>query len=276
MGDRPIFGWQLDPAARAELRLARVDQAMARLDWVTATVELEELLDDDPDHADALWRLAEVLIEQRDFLTAREACRAWLELHGARLGVTLLLAHCAYECCAFAEAAEAAEAAVRMCEDHGEAHFMLSLALERLDRPAEANHHNALAHRCSPMSFPLPHPLTSEDWRLLIADAFAMLPRELQEFWSSVPVHLERFPDPAELRVPVPPVSPQIPALYLGKPPDSLQQGARPDAVRIYTGNLERADSVDAIVVQLSHALEQEAMDWLPDPHGPPHESGEE
>jgi tetratricopeptide (TPR) repeat protein len=255
-----MSGWQLDPDTRMRLRRKKADDALAKRDWEAMVVELEELLDESPDNVDALWSLAEGLIELRDFLTAREACRAALELSGGRAGLWVLLALCQFETYHFDEAVASTDKALEICEDLGEAWYIRGLCLERMDDP-EAEACLRKAHRLQPLAHSLPLPLSQDDWQLLLSDAFAVLPEELQAFWKPVPVRLVRFPDAKGLRDQVPLVSPRIPALYVGEPDD--QPGARPDALTIFVGNLAHNDTPDAVVQQLVHALEGEALDWL-------------
>lgn len=266
--DQGSPGWVMNSETRRVLRLRRAEEELERRNWPQVVVELEELLDEQPSHGEALWRLAEALVELRDFETAREAASAYIDAEGPRPAICTLLAHCHFECSDFEAAAMAAGEALKGCEDLAEAHFVRGLALERLGH-ADAQQHLRMAHRMSPLTFPLGLPLTPEDWQLVLADVFDLLPPDLQEFWRPVPVKLQRFPTREELTTQLPPVSPRVAALYEGEPPRTLSGNDRPSALRIYTGNLERNDAPDAIIAQLAHALEQEAMDWLPPPPEP-------
>lgn len=255
-----MAGWQLDLGTRLRLRRKKADDALAKRDWEAMVIELEELLDEAPEDVEALWSLAEGLVEMRDFLTAREACRAAIELTGGRVGLWVLMAVCQFETYHFEEAIVSSDKALAICEDIGEAWYIRGLCQERLELPdAEASFRRA--HRLHPLAHPLPLPFSSDDWQLLLADAFSVLPPELQAFWKPVAVRLTRFPDAKGLRDQAPLVSPRIAALYVGEPDD--RPDARPEALAIFIGNLAHNESPDAVVAQLVHALEGEAMDWI-------------
>ena len=61
MDDEVQGGWRIDDATRQALRLDRVRKALDKSDWPGAVLEVEELLDETPDHPEALFLLAEAL-----------------------------------------------------------------------------------------------------------------------------------------------------------------------------------------------------------------------
>jgi tetratricopeptide (TPR) repeat protein len=264
MADELLLGWGLDPATRTHLRLQRTRDAMRARRFDEAVVEAEELLDDDPRHVDALWLLAEAAMELRDFITAVQAYRSIISQGQPRPAVLASMASACFECAEFDDAEHHAKLAIAACPDLPEPHHILGLCAERHGSAAEAMCHFEMAHRLRPLAFPFPIELSTSDWQLVLSNAFAALPPELQAFWREVPVKLEHFPDPVDLTEPVPPISPRIAALYEGKPSNPPVPDARPKSLRIYRGNLAHAESPDALMAQLLHALEQEALDWLP------------
>lgn len=263
----PGTGWQLDPQTRRQLRL---DQARAHLvarRHAEAVVELEDLLDADPDHTEALWMLSAALLELGDLLTAREAQRAVLATGGDRPSVWALLASTTFECADLDEAEHAARRALEGSD--GElalAHEVLGQVVARSQGVEAALPHAFAAHLRDPLSFPLPTRRDDTAIRALLPHALAALPDATRAVWASVPLRLEDFPGAEVLLASSPPLSPRVVALYDGVPPDPWAPGHHPDALVIYRGNLAAAPSNDAAVQMLFDALEVEAMDWLEPP----------
>lgn len=258
-------GWAVSPDTRRALRLATARQAVRRHDFRRAVLEAEELLDEVPDDVDALWTLAESAMELRDFEVALETWKALVRAGVLRAPVWTQLGACAFETCAFEEAADAARKAIALHEDAGDAWYLLGLCTERLEDVDHAWPCFERAHRCSPLGFPLPLPLDDDDARDLVREALAELPPELARFWSPVPLRIEGLPEKRELTTPMPPISPRVLALYAGTAPASPDGRARPTALRIYRTNLTHHESRDDALDALVEALEQEALDWFPD-----------
>lgn len=261
MDDTVDGTWQLNPSTRRRLRLGSIRAAMETRNFDKATIEIEELLDDEPEDAEALWLLGEALMELRDFITAKVVYKSHIELAGPRPATLIALAIAAFESCNLDEAAAAAQAAIELCEDIADAHYILGLCTERLDSPAAATVHFAAAHRMSPLSFPYPLSLSDHDWLSLVDAAIGQLEPPLRAFWREVPVKLELFPRLDELQRSVPPISPRVAALYDGTPAE--EDANRPSSVRVFTGSLARSDTPESLIHQLIEALEAEALDWL-------------
>ena len=74
--------WGLDASAVSELRLSRAIHAMDTGDPVTAALEAEELLDEDPDNLEAIVLVGEASLDLIYFATARIAFQHALSING--------------------------------------------------------------------------------------------------------------------------------------------------------------------------------------------------
>ena len=63
--------WGLDASAISELRLARALKALDAGDPTTATIEAEELLDEEPDNLEAVVLVGEASLDLGAFATAQ-------------------------------------------------------------------------------------------------------------------------------------------------------------------------------------------------------------
>jgi tetratricopeptide (TPR) repeat protein len=256
-------GWQLDPATRSALRLDRARRSMWCRDFRDAVVELEELLDEDHDHVEALRALAESLMELGEFAGAAAAWDHLERLGASDPALRLQAAWCAYETCDFEAAQVGAQQAAADAPYLAEAWFLLGLCADRADDFELASRHHDRAHRLSPRNHPYPLQLDDLGWAEVVTEAFQSLPPDLQEFWNGTPVRLEQLPTDDDLRGTDPPLSPRVVALYEGEPPDEAGGTERPAAVRVFRRNLAYAESIDSLIDQLSWTQEQEALDWL-------------
>lgn len=266
MDDGPAGGaWQIDPDTRRRLRLDRVRAAFERGDWDEVVLEAEELLDEEPDHTEALFLLGEALLELGDWEVAREVYDHRVGLDGVDAPALVGLAVASLHLCDLPAAAEAAREAVRLDPGHAEGHHTLGLALERMPgRQGEALAEFSAAAHLEPERYPLPITLRHPDWELAIGSALERLHPRLRTFYEQVPFRIEELPDLAELRSADPPLSPTVVALYAGDPPDDEDPfDRRPDAMRLFARNLGRAGSLDGVVEDLAGALRDEALDWL-------------
>lgn len=266
MDDVPAGGaWQIDPETRAAMRLDRLRTAFGRRDWGDAILEAEELLDEQPDQAEALFLLGEALLELGDWELARAAYDHRVALDGGDAASLVGLAVAALHLCDLPEAAEAAREAVRRDPANAEAHHTLGLALERMPgRQGEALAEQISASHLDPERYPLPITLKHPQWEEAIGAALQRLHPRLRDFYARVPFRIEDLPDLTELRAADPPLSPTVVALYTGSPPEEGDPFAlRPEAIRLFSRNLSRAGSVDAVVDELEVALRDEALDWV-------------
>jgi tetratricopeptide (TPR) repeat protein len=257
--------WQLDPATRTAMRLDRVRSAFRERDYTSAIVEVEELLDEEPANAEALFLLGESLLEVGDAPLALEAYTHHIELGGGDRDSLLGLAIARFETCDLIGAIEASREVIRLDASVAEAHWYLGLALERLDgRQIEALAAFAAARELQAADFPYPLELTEAEWHEAVRRALRTVHPSVEEFWYGVPLKFEDLPNLAELRAHLPPVPPTISALYQGKVLEEEDPWAkRPQAIRIFRKNLARSHDEDELVQQIALALQSEALDWL-------------
>ncbi len=271
MDDEVQGGWRIDDATRQALRLDRVRKALDKSDWPGAVLEVEELLDETPDHPEALFLLAEALLELGDAEGARDAYQQHLSAAGPdgdkamRAGALAGLAVARFECVELQAAVEAARASLAIAPDLGETHFYLGLALERIPgKKSEAVQSFIAAHRLDPEAYPLPVQFSEAQWNAMVAEATSALPDAVRTFWKGVPVLLVDLPDLAELRAIDPPLTPTVSGLYDGVPPEEGDPSTeKPESVRLFTGNLARLGARETIVAEIGNTLLHEAFNWL-------------
>lgn len=271
MDDEVQGGWRIDDATRAALRLDRVRKALDKSDWPGAVLEVEELLDESPDHPEALFLLAEALLELGDAEGARDAYQQHLKAAGPdgdkamRAGALAGLAVASFECVELQAAVEAARKSLELAPDLGETHFYLGLALERIPgKKSDSVAAFMAAHRLDPEAYPLPKQFSEAEWNAMVAEAMSALPDAVRTFWKGVPVLLVDLPDLAELRAIDPPLTPTVSGLYDGVPPEEGDPATeKPESVRLFTGNLARLGDRAAIVSEIGNTLLHEAFNWL-------------
>lgn len=270
MDDEVQGGWRIDPETRAALRLDRVRKALDQGDFNGAVLEAEELLDEEPDHVEGLFLLAEALLEVGDPENAARTYERHLELvadpdadEHATAWAGLAVAR--FDCVDLLGAVEAAREAIRRRADLAEAHYYLGLALERLPgRRGEAVGELVAAHHLNPSAYPVPARVTASQWPALLEVAIGQLPGQLQAFWHGVPAQWDELPPLDELKENDPPISPTVSGLYTGTPPERADPwDEKPTAIRFFVGNLVRLGNTDAIVSEMARVLEHEALDWL-------------
>lgn len=265
MEDDVATGWQIDPEIRAAMRMERARSAFDTRDFAEAVIEVEELLDEDPDHAEALLLLGEAMLEAGDAEGAVQAFERRM-LVGPVTGTVLTgLAIARFDVCDLHGAAEAAREAIRLSPDDAEAHYYLGLALERLPRRrSEALSHFAAAQQLDPAAFAFPLHVSEAQWRHALERALRLLPQPLADFWRPVPILFEAAPSLEELRAASPPITPTVTGMYRGDPPEEGDPWeSRPEALRLFTDNLARSVDVDDLVEAIARTLDHEARDWL-------------
>jgi len=257
--------WRLDPAMGHRLRLQRVRKALEAGDPEAAAQEAEELLDEAPEHPDALFLLGEALLDLGDFELALTTFQQRVALDGGDIDSLLGLGIAAFQNCELQLAVETLREVIRLEGDLAEAHYYLGLALER--RPGhsrESLNELMAAYQLSPKRFPLPRDLSHADWQDLVAGAVARLPEKLHPFYSNLPFTIEDLPELDELRRHDPPLPPTIAALHTGEPPEDRDPwDHRPQNIRLFARNLARAPTPEDLIEQLRQALLDEAQHWL-------------
>ncbi len=265
MEDDVAQGWAIDQQTRLAMRMASIHAAIAGGDHDLAIIEAEELLDEEPDHAGALFLLAECLLELGDAAGAVPVYEHKLTLEAAD-GPTLTgLAIARFDSCDLPGCIEAAREAIRIESDRAEAHFYLALALERSPgRRAESLACMMAARQLDAQSYPFPIELTSAEWEAALNDAILSVPGVVSEFWADVPFVFFDLPELDELRAGQPPITPTVSGLYEGEPPEDEDPGRhRPTRMRLFTANLARTGSYEAVVAQIAMTLVAEASSWL-------------
>jgi tetratricopeptide (TPR) repeat protein len=266
MDDEVVGTWQLDPATRSALRLEQVRKTLARGDFDLAALEAEELLDEEPDHVEALLLLGQAEIELGDAQTAALALSRYLDLVGAPTANALSsLAAARFHMCDLVGAIELAREATRLDPSIATAHWVLAMSLERMPgQSTSAAQAFAAAHQLAPETCPFPLTLDSPQWELAVGQALEQIHPALREFWNGVEVRLSELPDLRTLRAAHPPMTPATTGLYVGEPPvDADPWSQRPEALRLYLRNLARAVDAPALVERIADVLEHEALDWL-------------
>ena len=266
MDDEIRQGWTLDPHTRLQLRLDRVRKMVDRTAWGEAVLEAEELLDETPDHVEALELLARAQLGMMD---AEGAVLTLEQLHALDPRWTserlAALAMARLDTCDLVGAAEAARETLRLDPGSGEAHFVLGLALERLPgRATESAQAFVAANRLDPLAYPFPRQLDAAGWEQALTTAMLQLPPVFRELWEGVPVRLPRFPALDQLRESSPPMSPRLLGMFTGEPPtegDPFE--TRPEGLLLFTENLARVSSLDELIERIADVLEQEALVWI-------------
>jgi tetratricopeptide (TPR) repeat protein len=257
--------WLVDPDTLRSLRIEKVRERMAQGDPHATIVEAEELLTEDPDHLEALFLLGDAALEVGDAGLASLAFTHYLQLRpGYPPGLTGLAIARFFvadpEGCQVA-AREAAEADPELPE----AWYYLGLALERLGEDDVAKDAMATANRLKPEAFPPPLELSESEWEDVLRDAMRTLPGPIRAFYERTPARWEHHPTTEDLQAIQPAISPFVDVLYLGTPPESGDPWLeRPQAVRLYRGNLARPmGRHETLGERLGQALLQEALAWL-------------
>lgn len=266
MDDVILQGWSLDPETTRALRLDHVKKLVEQMVWDEAALEAEELLDEAPDHVEALDLLARAQLGMMD---AEGAVQTWEQLFlldpSPRPDRLAALSMARLDICDLVGAIEAARESTRLDPSLAEAHFVMGVALDRLPGNATESAIALLAaNRLDPIAFPFPLRLDAEAWEQALTTAMMQVSPEVRSLWEGVPVRLPPYPDLDMLQANQPPLSPRIPGLFLGEPPTEGDPWLQPpDGLLLFTQNLARVQNLDELVERVADVLEQEAMVWL-------------
>jgi len=262
-------GWTLAPGMLRELRLKRAEEALSAGDPDLATVEAEELLDEEPDHLTALLVVGDASVEIGMPACAVAAFSHVLSLTPAQPRAQTGLCIARFELGDLEGCVGAAEAASATHPDLIEPWYYRGLALERLGRRDEAAAALEKAAAMAPDLYPIVPGLDDDRWAAEVRGGLASLPEPLRGWVSAVPVETDWFPNLAALRTLDPTASPTVPAVFEGEPPPLSDSPAvwssHPNAIRLYRGNLERISGVERVSVArlVAEAVRMEALDWL-------------
>jgi len=255
----------LDPSAVAALRLDRSREAYRNHDLITALLEAEELLEEDPDNVEALEVLGDTELELGH---GREAGLVFEQLLDLRPDEPVYLtgqAIARFLHTDFIGAIDSARRALELVPDLTEAHAYIGLCYERTGMGGLAEEHLQRAAELDPEGWAPPPSIADVPWQALLEAAMARVPEDLRGFYDSVPIVWQHLPDPRVLRAVDPPISPLVLALYEGTPTGpGLDSGLRPRSMRVFQGNARRfARDLERLAEDLGHALAAEAADWL-------------
>ncbi|MCO4743600.1 MAG: tetratricopeptide repeat protein [Proteobacteria bacterium] len=263
MDDAVSGPWLLDPETRLQLRLKGLRTSLAQGDFEEAILEAEELLDEEPDYADGLYLLGEALLDANDPEGAVMAFQRHVQLVGDDLESLLRLGLARFEICDLEGAEEVVREVARRRPEDALAHYQLSLILEAQDRRTESVGALMMANRLDPHSFPLPNHWTDAQWSSAIEEAIQGLAPLLRKFWAGIPMRVEPAPFLDELKAEDPPLSPRISGIVLGTPAEAPDPQGRPEAMRFFQRNLDKAATYEEFVEWVGAALEREACEWL-------------
>ena len=257
--------WKMDVEMRTAMRLRAIHQAAERLDWHATLVEAEELLDEQPNHIEALRWVADAMLALEDPNGARLVYRDLLGRGDMSHEVHAGLALASFELCDFATSIQHARIATRDSPDQPESWYTLSLALEwEAGSSGESVMALLTANRLAPEDFPVPIELSTDDWRLAIEQAMHEVDHAIGQLWSGVPIRLEPVPSREELESANGQIPPTVGGMVVGDR-DYNDPDQKPDSLRIFVHNLGRAGSYEAIVGEVMNTLEDEAEAWWGD-----------
>ena len=162
-----------------------------------------------------------------------------------------------------------AAAALRMALKRGpglsaEGHFHLAVILERLGDGHLAHQHFQAAARKDPGDQFVPRALSEEEFEGLVEVALGELPEEISGRLHEVPVVVEPWPDPDELRLSDPPLSPLLLGMLRGPSlrdrSEGAQPGELPTQVLLFQRNLEllcsnREEIAEEILLTVWHEV---------------------
>ena len=257
--------WAVDPDMVITLRLKKAQAALDRGDADLAFVEAEELLEEAPEHVEALLVSGRAALAMHDAGTARAAFEQVLERRPGSIEAHEGLAVARFEAVDFQGALESARTTVADDPNRSRAWYYQGLALERLDQPDEALQCFERAYALDPADHPLPRNFSDAAWEEALAHGRKVLPGPIRAFFGKVTFRWERFPDVAELKQRHPPLSPFSFALYEGVPPEQGDPWTEvPRSVRLYRGNLRHGvRTTEDLANRVSDALMHEAAAWL-------------
>lgn len=257
--------WSVDPDTMISLRLKKAREALLRGEAEAALIEAEELLEEHPGHADALFLVGDAAQTMRDSGMARLAFEQYLERRPATASALEGLAVARFECVEFQAALEAARASVEVEPGRARAWYYHGLLLERLGDQEGATRCFDRANALEPAGHPQPRTWSDAAWEEALEKGRKLLPGPIRAFYAQVPVRWERFPAEAELLDHSPPLSPMSYALFEGEPPIEGDPWTEPPrSVRLYRGNLRHgARKLEDLARRIADALLHEAAAWL-------------
>ena len=250
--DRPEAApWAIQPEAQVAVLLAEARRLVVDGEPEAAVCLAEELLDHDPEDAEALLVIAEAAPRyghgEVGVLAARQA-----RARGADPGAVEAAA--LYAACELEGALEAADARILTHPADARAHAIRGMSLEVLGRLADADAALAHAHTLRPSAYPLPHRVPAADWEPLLLAALSRLEpteRDAVRGWAFSWHAAPSLPLLASSHPPIPPTTRAI---------VSVDDHGTPQC-DLFTRNLARGCADEAeLVERLAQALRDEAV----------------
>lgn len=143
-----------------------------------------------------------------------------------------------FDLCRLKEAQTTFAELTKRSPDDAWSHHQLGLVVEMLGDVAQAEKEFAAARKLAPMDFPMPLPVSANQFRLLVAQEVAALSQTDRDDLQKVRLELADLPSIDDLTADQPTLSPTIVGLYRGLPagvPDS-----EPRSIVLYRKNLLR------------------------------------
>lgn len=256
--------WQIDPEALLELRLSRVQDALSQRKYTRALGEVEELLDEHPNHQIGLFLSGQASLGSGDAFASMSAFQQCAAGAPQDPTIQLGLAMAAFEAAAFSVSLQASQLTCELVPDSAQGWYYQGLVLERIGHSELSQECFRRAHQLSPQDAPMPLELSDEDWHQALQESLTCLPTPFQTFYLQVPLRWYEFPELPHLCAEFPPISPLSGALYAGQPPtggDPWQ--TLPAEVRLYRGNLRHpTPKSTSLVERITASLLNEAMSW--------------
>lgn len=259
-------GWGFDAETLASLRLQRARAAVAAGDPGTALVEVEELLDTQPDEVAALDIAGHAALALGDAATAAVALDGLVRRRPERADAWALLARARLESADIPGALQAADRALELppADDLSTARacFVRGLVRSRRGRPgAQADLDRAAA--LAPRDYPVPQELDDRSWVEALRLARGHLPQAVAAFLDGVQVVIQRHPAIEDLLAARPRGSALAGAIARGPPPLEDAWAERPSSVVLYRDNLGWPSAPDVVVAdRIVTALTDLASTW--------------
>lgn len=246
------------------LRLSKIKEAFESQNLISAVLESEEILDEEPDNIEALAMLGDVELELGHGQEAKLVFSHLCELSKDQTHFMNGLAMAHFLCVEYEKCYEITQSVLKLDPNLAEAHAYAALSLERLNRPVEADYHNSMAETLNPQYYK-PPTFDQIPWDDLLLEAISKLPDYLSDFFDNVSFVWTTYPPPQTLLSNKPNISPLILALYEGRPTEETRElGIYPRSIRLFKGNMVRfSQNFDQLALDLSQALASEAIDWI-------------
>jgi predicted Zn-dependent protease with MMP-like domain len=178
--------------------------------------EIDGLLRARPDHPDLKIVDAEVALAEEDPRAALEKLRG-AERSADPVEFFNLRAQASYHLCRFEEARVDAERAESIDPEFAGIHDLLSRIHAHLGHEDESTEHALAAAELDSEAFPLPLPMSDEEFDTVVRGSLEELPEDVRRKLDEIPVIVDELPTPDLLSGSDPPLSPDILGLFVGR-----------------------------------------------------------